>query len=58
MRNMTRSARGNVEAPGRIVVAKAGLNRAILDVGFGEIRRQIEYKAPWHGTTERFPTSR
>ncbi|WP_327687312.1 RNA-guided endonuclease InsQ/TnpB family protein [Streptomyces sp. NBC_00467] len=32
-------------------IAKAGLNRAILDVGFGEIRRQIEYKAAWHGAT-------
>ncbi|MFF4283178.1 RNA-guided endonuclease InsQ/TnpB family protein [Streptomyces kronopolitis] len=51
VRNMTRSARGSVEEPGRNVAAKAGLNRAILDVGFGEIRRQIEYKAPWHGTT-------
>jgi len=43
VKNMTRTARGNVEKPGRNVAAKAGLNRAILDVGFGEIRRQIEY---------------
>lgn len=28
---------------------KAGLNRAILDVAFGELRRQIEYKADWAG---------
>jgi putative transposase len=28
---------------------KAGLNRAIGDAGFGEIRRQIEYKAKWRG---------
>ncbi|MEU2026156.1 transposase [Streptomyces sp. NPDC016469] len=49
VKNMTRTARGTVEAPGRNVAAKAGLNRAILDVGFGEIRRQIEYKAKWHG---------
>ncbi|WP_328374653.1 transposase [Streptomyces sp. NBC_01020] len=49
VKNMTRSARGTQDAPGRNVAAKAGLNRAILDVGFGEIRRQIEYKAERHG---------
>ncbi|MET9499546.1 transposase [Streptomyces sp. NPDC006552] len=49
VKNMTRSAKGTVEAPGRNVAAKAGLNRAILDVGFGEIRRQLEYKAPRYG---------
>lgn len=31
--------------------AKAGLNRAILDVGFGEFRRQLTYKAEWYGAT-------
>ncbi|WLQ38384.1 transposase (plasmid) [Streptomyces castrisilvae] len=51
VKNMTRTARGTVEAPGRNVAAKAGLNRAILDVGFAEIRRQVEYKAKWHGVT-------
>ncbi|WP_242467676.1 RNA-guided endonuclease InsQ/TnpB family protein [Thiocapsa imhoffii] len=42
---MTASAKGLVEQPGKQVKQKAGLNRAILDVGFGEIRRQIQYKA-------------
>lgn len=51
VKNMTRSARGTMEKPGRNVAAKSGLNRAILDVGFAEIRRQIEYKAKWHGVT-------
>lgn len=46
---MTKSARGTVENPGRNVRQKAGLNRAILAVGFGEIRRQLEYKAPRYG---------
>jgi len=32
--NMTRSASGTVEAPGRNVAAKAGLNRSILDAGW------------------------
>lgn len=47
---MTRSARGTVDKPGRNVKQKAGLNRAILDVSFGEIRRQLEYKTGWYGS--------
>jgi putative transposase len=45
VRNMTRSARGSVEAPGRNVSAKAALNRALLDAAFGLIARLIEEKA-------------
>lgn len=30
--------------------AKAGLNRVVLDKGFGEIRRQLEYKHVWYGS--------
>lgn len=46
---MTRSARGTVAAPGRNVRAKAGLNKALLNHGLGEFRRQLEYKAAWRG---------
>lgn len=46
---MTRSARGSCAAPGRNVRAKAGLNRAILDQGWGEFRRQLGYKLAWGG---------
>jgi len=42
--NMSRSARGTRENPGRNVAAKSGLNRAILAQGFREFRRQLEYK--------------
>lgn len=47
--NMSRSAKGTPESPGRQVRAKAGLNRSILDQGFGEFRRQLEYKSAWCG---------
>ena len=49
VRNMSRSASGTVEAPGRNVRAKAGLNKSILDQGRFEFRRQLEYKLKWLG---------
>jgi putative transposase len=45
LRGMTRSARGTVEKPGRKVAAKRGLNRVLLDAGFGILRRLIGEKA-------------
>lgn len=51
VQGMTASARGTSEQPGKRVRQKAGLNRAVLDVGFGEIRRQLDYKAAWSGRT-------
>jgi putative transposase len=45
VRNMTRSAKGTVEHPGRNVAAKAGLNRALLDAGFSMIAQLIAEKA-------------
>lgn len=51
VRGMTASAKGTIEVPGKKVAQKAGLNRSILDAGFGEIRRQIEYKAKFYGRT-------
>ncbi|HEY1653691.1 MAG TPA: transposase [Candidatus Tumulicola sp.] len=45
VRAMTRSARGTVEAPGVNVRAKAGLNRVVLDAGFGLLDRLIAEKA-------------
>ena len=47
--NMSRSAVGSVEQPGRNVKQKSGLNRAILDQGWAEFRRQLEYKMLWSG---------
>lgn len=47
---MTASATGTVEAPGKNVRQKAGLNRSILDAAFSTLRRQLEYKASWYGS--------
>ena len=47
--NMSRSSRGNIEQPGKMVQQKSGLNRAILDQGWGEFRRQLDYKVAWNG---------
>ena len=44
--NMTRSAKGTPENPGRNVRAKAGLNREILRSGWGLLVRRLEDKAP------------
>ncbi len=44
--NMTRSAKGSRENPGRNVRQKAGLNRGILRSGWGVLVRRLEEKAP------------
>ena len=46
IKNMTRSAKGTVEQPGKNVRQKAGLNRGILAQGWGLLRRRTEQKAP------------
>lgn len=48
---MTKSAAGTVEKPGTNVAAKRGLNRAILDQGWGLFARQLEYKTVRNGGT-------
>ncbi len=49
VKNMSRSAAGTKENPGRQVKAKSGLNKSILDQGWAEFRRQLEYKQLWRG---------
>lgn len=46
IKNMTCSAKGTAEQPGKNVRQKAGLNRAILAQGWGLLRRRTEQKAP------------
>jgi putative transposase len=49
VKNMSKSAKGNKENPGRMIKQKTGLNRSILDEGWGELRRQLKYKMLWKG---------
>lgn len=49
VKNMSRSAKGTLDEPGRNVKAKSGLNKSILDQGWYEFRRQLEYKQKWVG---------
>lgn len=49
VRAMTRTARGTATKPGTNVLAKAALNRAVLDAGFGLLQRMITYKAEGAG---------
>lgn len=49
VKNMSASARGTIESPGKMVKAKSGLNRSILSQGWSEFFRQLEYKLAWTG---------
>ncbi|WP_315921861.1 transposase [Mesorhizobium sp. SP-1A] len=44
VKNLTASARGTVEEPGKNVAQKAGSNRSMLDVSPGETKMYLEYK--------------
>ena len=46
---MSKSAAGTQESPGRNVAQKRGLNREILAQQWGELKRQMAYKAEWAG---------
>lgn len=54
IKNMTRSAKGTVEEPGKRVAQKRGLNRAILAQGWGLLRQRTGDKAP--GRVEDVPS--
>ncbi|WP_306417318.1 RNA-guided endonuclease InsQ/TnpB family protein, partial [Acetobacter pomorum] len=49
VRNMSVSAKGTAEQPGRNVRQKAGLNRSILDQGWRMFRTLLEYKLEERG---------
>ncbi len=49
VRHMSRLAKGIVDAPGKHVAAASGLNKAILDQGWGMFHRLLTYKQAWCG---------
>ncbi len=49
IRRLTQSAKGTVENPGTMTALIADRNRRILEQRWGEIRRQLTYKAGWAG---------
>jgi len=50
VKNMSKSASGTLEEPGKKVAQKSGLNRAILRQGWGNFRIMMEYKTKWYGS--------
>jgi putative transposase len=53
IKNMTRSAKGTVDRPGRNAARKTGLNKGIRQSGWGILVRRLEEKAP--GRVEKVP---
>ena len=49
VKNMSASAKGTVDTPGKNLRQKAALNRGILDAAWGEFARQLSYKVQWRG---------
>ena len=49
-KNMTKSAKGTVEKPGKNVRSKSGLNKAILMQGWHKFQTLLEYKSVWFGS--------
>jgi putative transposase len=50
VKNMSKSAKGTIEEPGKNVKAKSGLNRSILRQGWGMVDVLLAYKTQWYGS--------
>jgi len=49
IKNMSKSAIGTLDKPGKKVAQKSGLNKAILDQGWSMFFQMLEYKQDWNG---------
>ena len=49
IKNMSKSAKGTLDKPGKKVAQKSGLNKAILDQGWSMFFQMLEYKQDWNG---------
>ncbi len=49
IKNMSKTARGTLENPGKNVKVKSALNRSILDTGWGMFYNMLEYKCRENG---------
>jgi len=49
VKNMSKSAKGSSEKHGKNVAQKSGLNKSILDQGWGTFFQMLEYKQGWNG---------
>jgi putative transposase len=52
VKNMSKSAKGTADKHGKMVKQKAGLNKSILDQGFGMFRQFLAYKLKYNYGTE------
>lgn len=50
IKNMSKSAKGDLDNPGKNVKAKSGLNKSILDQGWGIFKTLLKYKLEWCGS--------
>jgi putative transposase len=50
IKNMSKSASGTLEEPGKNVAQKSGLNRSLLRQGWFSFQILLEYKALWYGS--------
>jgi len=50
VKNMTKSAKGDSENHGKNVKQKSGLNRSILEQGWGIFKTLLKYKSTWYNS--------